>query len=328
MIKSKAVRNPYFELLRGLAIMMVVGIHTYKLGDDFSLFVRQILNCAVPLFLACSGFFMAKKDVSDRGKHIAFLKKQIPKVYMPCLIWSVPYLVISLCNGGSVLKGVVNLLLCGFSVYYFIILIIQYYVLLPYYQRINKRYMILNIAVSLISVGVLTFLFNFKAMNIQLVLYAGWFTLWTMFFAVGVLLGKNSKRDYKLLPYWIITILGLILSFVESKYLIGISGGGIGIKVSSFIYSFGIIMLLFSEKAERFFQIRNIVDRFIHLVGKISFGIYLIHCLIILIFIKNMPEIWLAIPWILRMIIILLCSIIVIKIVKPISKKLSSWIGF
>ena len=44
-------RNTYFDFMRGLAIMMVVGIHTYTLGKD-STVVRQLLNTVVPLFIA------------------------------------------------------------------------------------------------------------------------------------------------------------------------------------------------------------------------------------------------------------------------------------
>lgn len=50
-------RNSYFDFLRGLAIMMVVGIHTFSVGNvdmhqdiDASVLVRQMLNCAVPIF--------------------------------------------------------------------------------------------------------------------------------------------------------------------------------------------------------------------------------------------------------------------------------------
>lgn len=48
-------RMAYFDFLRGLAIIMVVGIHTYTLGED-SMVVMQLLNAAVPLFIAISGF--------------------------------------------------------------------------------------------------------------------------------------------------------------------------------------------------------------------------------------------------------------------------------
>ena len=58
-------RNLYFDFLRGVAILMVVGIHTF-LGhggfDDFTTktntIIRQILNVGVPLFFAISGFFL------------------------------------------------------------------------------------------------------------------------------------------------------------------------------------------------------------------------------------------------------------------------------
>ena len=52
--------NTYFDFLRGLAIMMVVGIHTYTLGED-STVVRQLLNTAVPLFNTSVKIYRTKK---------------------------------------------------------------------------------------------------------------------------------------------------------------------------------------------------------------------------------------------------------------------------
>lgn len=144
---SNSSRNPYFDFLRGIAIIMVVGIHTivnYSPGietfeDIYTILVRSILNCAVPLFLAISGFFVAKKNISSVKEHLAFLKKQIPKVYIPCLIFSVPYFLLSVYSGAEgVLKPLVSLFACGFSVYYFIALIIQYYALLPLFVKFNN----------------------------------------------------------------------------------------------------------------------------------------------------------------------------------------------
>lgn len=98
----------YFDFLRGIAIMMVIGIHTYSGGsfDDVAgavnVIFRQLLNCAVPLFLAMSGFFIARKDLSSKDSYFAFLKKQIPKVYIPCLVWSLPLFALS--TRGGVLR--------------------------------------------------------------------------------------------------------------------------------------------------------------------------------------------------------------------------------
>ena len=140
-------RNPYFDFLRGLAIIMVVGIHTFRTHDltltSFvdvcNVLLRLILNCAVPLFLAISGFFIGNRNISFGKEHLKFLKHQVPKVYIPCLIFSVPYLIMALyTDTNHLLRYFVFFFACGFSVYYFIALIIQYYLLLPFLSKCNK----------------------------------------------------------------------------------------------------------------------------------------------------------------------------------------------
>lgn len=56
-------RNLYYDTLRGIAVLMVVAIHTFIACefDDFqsicAIGMREFFNSAVPLFLAISGFF-------------------------------------------------------------------------------------------------------------------------------------------------------------------------------------------------------------------------------------------------------------------------------
>lgn len=124
------MRNYYFDFLRGLAIMMVVGIHTYTLGKD-SMVIRQLLNAAVPLFIAISGFFLSQKVMADRNDHLFFLKKQLPKVYLPVLAWSFPLYALGLFTGHNIFLQTALWLCCGFSIYYFVAFIMQCYVVLP-----------------------------------------------------------------------------------------------------------------------------------------------------------------------------------------------------
>lgn len=103
-------RIEYYDFLRGIAIIMVVGIHTfvsYPIDTTIgytSAIVRQLLNCAVPIFLALSGLFCGKKLLDKKDNRIHFWKKQIPKVYIPALIWSLPYFILNLsqANGGGI----------------------------------------------------------------------------------------------------------------------------------------------------------------------------------------------------------------------------------
>ncbi len=140
-------RNFYFDFLRGIAIMMVIGIHTCPVLTNFdslesiiTITFRQILNCAVPLFLAISGFFIAKKDLSSKENILKFWRKQIPTVYIPCLICSMGWFVLDIFDHGinGVFYKLVKLLICGYSVYYFIALITQLYIVTPWLLRVNK----------------------------------------------------------------------------------------------------------------------------------------------------------------------------------------------
>ena len=78
-------RIVYFDFLRGIAIIMVVCLHCIDYsameGPVLNLFgveFRNLLNAAVPLFLAISGYFMANKKTdtlftSEKG--VCFCRK-------------------------------------------------------------------------------------------------------------------------------------------------------------------------------------------------------------------------------------------------------------
>lgn len=134
-------RDSYFDILRGIAILLVIAIHTYP-GGDFetaegfvNICLRECCNVVVPLFLAISGYFIGKKDLSTRGKYISFLKKQIPRVYFPCILWSIPILVYGIYAGRSIISAAAILFSCSaFAPYYFIALIIQLYILTVFFK--------------------------------------------------------------------------------------------------------------------------------------------------------------------------------------------------
>lgn len=134
-------RIGYFDFWRGVAIAMVVGIHTFVMSQPTAgvVFVRQLLNCAVPVFLALSGYF-ATIGFVKRGLHATiFWKRQIPRVYIPCLVWSLPLFAqqVMKSGGDDIATQIALLLVGGVSVYYFITLIIQYYLMLPWLVRHN-----------------------------------------------------------------------------------------------------------------------------------------------------------------------------------------------
>ena len=302
---------------------MVVGIHTTGGHCGFDSFyanintiIRQVLNAGVPMFFAISGFFLSKKNLETKENRFKFWKHQIPKVYIPALIWGLPWLALALYGGGDLTLQVVLWLFCGLSIFYYIAVIIQYYLLLPVIQRFTPPLYrnLISIGLSFISIVFITWLRFIKGVELPLILYAGFSPLWIVFFTMGVSLAEN-KREYKLSWLVVLLVVSLALQYVES-YCLNISGNsGFGIKPSSFLFSAILILVLFSSKVETKWKPIGIVAKIFTWLGELSFGIYLTHCLVILM-VSKIPynHLWIL-DWTLTLVLDVAFIIILKKII-------------
>lgn len=330
-----ANHNPYFDFLRGLAILMVVGIHTYpgdhelsgSFTDKIQLLLINFFNCAVPLFLAISGFFIARKKLDTWSDRIRFWKKQIPTVYLPCLVFSMPWLVISCISaylngqGGYLLK-IINYFLCGYSVYYFIALIIQCYILAPILIRYNNATaLIIVIVLSLMSRFIMDYIRYTQDVQLPFIVQ-GSFPILLLFFYMGIFLSRHS-RDYSIGLPAIMMIVGLSLGFMEMEYIRSISNQpGVGQKITLYLFDAGFILLCMSKKVESAYR-DNILTRRILFVGEISFGIYFTHVYLIFIGDKFLPHLrdhWLPL-WLFSLLLTILIIVVIKKISPDFSKK-------
>ena len=295
--------------------MMVVGIHTYTLGKD-STVVRQLLNTAVPLFIAISGYCLSQKRMENKDDYLFFLKKQFPKVYLPVLVWSLPLYAIALYSGSSIIKQTILLLSCGLSIYYFVAFIMQCYVVLPvinnYISGNKRRVVIVSCLISFAWIAGVMYMNTIQGKGIPLILYAGPLPCWLMFFVLGVMIGHKPERNYSIILPMFIAILGFILSVIGTDYLLDHYGKGVGIKPSSFIYSAGMIFLMFSNKVENLIRRTGAIYRFIIWIGSLSFGIYLVHCYFISFFVKRLP----IDSWLLQWSLALFLTVVFILILR------------
>lgn len=279
-------RNEYFDFLRGIAIIFVVGIHTLHFNEndspieiDIKNIVYQSLLCAVPIFLAISSFFLSKINFSKNGSKLHFWRKQIPKIYIPCLIWSLPMLLKGyFYNNYPLINCLAFYFMCGLGVFYFISVIIQLYLLLPYIKTFcNISGVLFFSFISMISV----FIINVIPFN-NVMLSLGVSTLWIGFFALGIYLSKNSSREYNLSFAILLLLCGFFINRVEVCWWESTIGRYQDYRLGSFLYSFGAILLLFSKKVENIYHKNKSIAKYcLVYVGKISFGIYLIHYLLI-----------------------------------------------
>ncbi len=209
----------------------------------------------------------------------------------------------------------------------------QYYLLLPFLQRIaNKKGLIVSTIISFISLAIFFYFTKIKLLSIPLILYAGPFPVWLMFFVLGLYLGRNKILTSKMILF-VFVLIGLFLSIGETYYIFNFTDSfqGLGIKIGAFIYSFAIILLLFSLEYEP--KKRNIFWRLMAYIGRISFGIYLIHIYILSYIVRRVAnEIVFSSYLIEQMFLITvtaLISIVVISGTRAINKSLETeYLGF
>lgn len=321
-------RNPYFDFLRGIVILMVVGIHTYPGNFNFKngiSYVFQIIlintfNCAVPLFLAISGYFIARKRLRTFTECGVFWRKQIPIVYVLCLVFSIPWLILHcLSVNGSILLIINNLLtyfLCGYSIYYFIALIIQCHFLAPLLVRYNnKQTLILVSSVSVIATCFLEYVRFSHGYELPLIM-RGSFIILLCFFYIGVYLSRRSRDNSLALPV-LMMVVGLLLGLYQMVWLQRAYGTmQVGQKVTLYLFDAGFILFCMSCKAESWYR-DNTLTRMILRIGEISFGIYFTHIYIINLADRFFPT--MRCEWLLLWTFTIILTIAVIFTVKRIA---------
>lgn len=340
---SEKKRDDYFDQLRGIAIIAIVAIHITSVIIDKSftntfnfyfLFIyRQLLNFAIPLFLFISGYFMAKKDVSSVGKYKTFILSQAKKIIIPYVIFTSLFILVDYYSGENItVKSVLLNFLTGnvISPYFFIILILQYYLLLPLLQKINNiKGLTFSIVINILYFFALYIYRINLNQDIPNLYYALIFPAWLFFYQYGLYSGKYGLPKKSVIWIWFL-ILSIILILIESmiwfkeKHLVSFAISQL--RVSSFIYSFFLINILVSYK---FFKIK-----FLSKIGLVSFGIYLTHMFLLVYLVLPLTTKKLIydiqpVYQILILFLIILINYFAIYIFKKIlPKKISHLLGF
>jgi surface polysaccharide O-acyltransferase-like enzyme len=285
-------RDSSFDGFRGLAIIAVVAIHTiYIAGSPESLgFIcyRQFLNFAVPAFFFMSGYWAAKEEIVSFKGYRAFVTRRLLRIAVPYLFWSGVLLGYSAVESRSIdLYKVLYKLLTGSACmgYYFIIALGQLYVLTGLLQYINRKlgwYGLAGVLVFNLASMFALYLSRFFGVILHLPA-ALLFYSWIIYYQLGLFM---SGRDGELpaaakvrscilpgiLISWFISAIEatVILSYGRPDFAV------FGTKYSSLLYSIGVIL--------GFLSARGIFSRLpglLHKIGRYSFGIYLIHVMVL-----------------------------------------------
>lgn len=299
-LRSATERDAYWDVLRGVAIIAVVWIHSLPgsayvdWNFDYWITLRAFINFPVALFFFIAGYFVNASRVSPVG---SWLRRRVVRLAVPFLIWSTIYFTIEAIMAGGVgsLLTIAPRIGLGLTAahLYFVIVLIQLTLLTPLLvaavrsawwrsvaYAVTPAYLVVMYAIAF-SGGSLPLHYNYA------------FPAWMVFYLVGIDARERAWRDLgRQLKgvAWIAVIVCVGLAIVESYWLLS-AGMSVGfatsqLKASSVLCSLAVILLVLTHRRE------VPVSRLSQLGSRSSFGIYFVH----LVWIMAVAEVYAQIP--------------------------------
>ena len=297
-------KNEYWQCIRGLCILAVVMIHApaavdYELwSGEFTawLLIRQIINFPVATFIFLSGFFTnPDKCTLNYGD---YLKKRFVRLLIPYLLYSFLYstfTVLRTVHSGQSIdwKGIIYNFIVGKSAtpLYYILVLLQLCLITPLLIKIIRKKNFWSKALWFVTPVYLAALYgwNFSKGNPPR-LYETLFPAWFLFYYLGLHIKLNKDYWEKVVSKvgkLAFVILAMLLSMGESVLLIFAGCKSTfavnQIKISSFIFSFCVIMYVCRLQKRHSNNVKSFTGKFLKLFGDNSCGIYYIHYFFVMI---------------------------------------------
>lgn len=224
MSESRQFKDLY--VLRVIATIAVIMIHTTSqtmTQSAFGYYGNQLARFSVPMFLILSGFLLFQSDLNGHSlPRTDFYRRRFDKILLPYVIWTIFYSLVlhfyfnGLQNMHMVLPDMVRHLFLGngFTHLYFVVIIIQLYLLYPYLRKGFQTRPVLFLSVSFfVSLLCQSLLYLHAIKAIHLYPYYGEFYLiafpvWLFYFFLGMFLAMYDQ-DLQItgrlsLPAWLI----------------------------------------------------------------------------------------------------------------------------
>lgn len=296
-------RNNKIQILRAIAIIAVVMIHTCPAGNA-AVIIRPFLNFCVATFLFLSGYLTKYQTFS-----LASGGGRILRVIIPYIIWSIVYGLLSQAN---LKEHSFNLLTAqGCYHLYYVFVYIQLTIITPILLAAIKNkwgFVVLLISpIAIVAYYILWFYGGYDNEHLSLVSNVSCLR-WIIYYYIGLCLGNGAVLP-KIRNVWLYlsVCFFLVIQMLETQLYIAydIPNSVTQCKLSCVLTNVGIIIIFYrficSEKV-----CSNAIERILEMVGNYSFGIYLIHP----IFIKLLGDfdIYDSIPYVANSLLVLMIS--------------------
>ncbi|KAA1039311.1 acyltransferase [Macrococcus equipercicus] len=282
----------YHEIsfIRGIACLLVVLTHItlgydnthYTLANQLNLTINQLARVGTPIFALISGFLLFNSTKTKEIMIKPFYISRFNKIYIPYLFWTAIYLVVGQAththpfNSHKILQYL--FLGEGYVHLYFIIIVLQFYIIFPFIARvINQKNIIKYTLFSLIIMILWYFVRSdnpFKVIYFRAILLS-----WIGYFFMGGVLAYYTEeiRRYTV-KYFFTLILFVVICIMAMLIEIDLPHLFQSDRVLNIVYVpiFTLFFFLLYDKIKD-----TKLQHFITYVGNLSMGFYLVHLLII-----------------------------------------------
>lgn len=306
------------DILRGFAILAVVVIHATSTSLQFSQasadivstlinqYFNQLFRYATPLFLLLSGVVLALSQRSRPLHPITFYKKRFLRILVPYIAWSIFLGIIAPgAFTGQTLGTIFHNILTGNADYqlYFVILLLECYVLFPFlFHLVDKTQHKTHFKIALLSLllQLVMIVYLLVGRYSGTSLLGGDFSFrfiafWIFYFIIGIIVAFHLPKITIAIQHTsmsflsIITLLSAILLTLEVRILNIAYYDSVNFFRPSVIYFTIIssvtllrIAIFITERTSMWSNLKQMLV----LLGKHSFGIFLLHTLLLRIYIE------------------------------------------
>lgn len=311
----------YLMSLRGLAIIGVVVEHTAGWGFTAMFFwtdryrpvsvpnfdqmggiayyglrvAEMVFNFSLPVFFLVSGYFM--QLTYQKEKYLwKKIYSRIERLAIPFIFWSVLMILINISQGSRyTVLSFIRAIITGSSAppFYFIPALIQLYLLSPLIiNQLEKRYLwVLGLTafIQLFSVGLgYAAILNVNTPVIKQLLFLNnseLFAHHVFWFTLGIAIGLFPEKFFELFErtkWWMLglSLVTIVLGIVEKELLLTLSGKVWSGRPITLIDQVNMFAVTFTLLAFRDWRL-PFAKQFSYLGSK-SYGIYLVHFMILI----------------------------------------------
>ena len=305
-MENKIKHEIYFDYLRIIAIFCVVGIHVVSSvwsSIDVKSTSWQILNIfdsifrfCVPIFVMISGALFLNKDKNISIKKL--YSKNILRIFVALMFWGLFYAIFRNIipygkSDSNIFKYIINDFFKSYGHLWFLVMLIGLYMAVPILRKIcedkktEEYFLILSLIFTFIfpfilNIPIINFYFQNSIISVTIPIVSGY----SGYFVLGHYLHNYeiSKKKEKIL--YILGI-GSVIFTIVATYLFSIYKGYASEAFYNYLLinnllSATAIFILFKKNVSKI-KLSNKATNKIQKLSKLTFGIYLIHQIFIIL---------------------------------------------